>query len=395
MSASASTAAPRVQGGLGRSVVIALMAFLTLVDLFATQAILPSLARRYDAEPAVMGTAVNACTLGMALAALGVALLGGRLDRRRGVARSLALLAVPTALLGIAPDLGSFAALRVCQGLLMATAFTLTLAHLGERFGAAEAAGAFAAYVTGNVGSNLVGRLVSAALADHLGITANFLGFALLNLAGAWLALAMIRPAAQSSPRAPVGMDRMRAAWRAEFADPALRAAFGIGFCILFAFIGSFTYVNFVLVRPPFGLDPMALGFVYLVFLPAMLTTPLAGRVVQRIGARGGAWAGLAVAMAALPLLLMPMLPAVLTGLALLGAGSFLAQAVATSFVGRAARRDRAAASGLYLGAYFAGGLAGSAALGAAFQMWGWAGCVIGVGIVLGLAALLARRLDR
>ena len=34
-------------------------------------------------------------------------------------------------------------------------------------------------------------------------------------------------------------------------ATPPLRADFGIGFCILFAFIGTFTYVNFVLARPP------------------------------------------------------------------------------------------------------------------------------------------------
>lgn len=393
MSGSAPVAAAQTAAGLGRGAVIALMAFLTLVDLFATQAILPTLARRYGAEPAAMGTAVNACTFGMAVAALGVALLSGRLDRRRGVALSLALLALPTALLAAAPDLASFAALRVCQGLLMATAFTLTLAHLGERFGAAAAAGAFAAYVTGNVASNLVGRIVSAALADHLGLAANFLGFAALNLAGAALALAVIQPVALS--RAPMGMMRMQAAWRAELADPALRAAFGIGFCLLFAFIGGFTYVNFVLVRPPFGLDPMALGAVYLVFLPAVVTTPLAGRVVARLGTRGAAWMGLGSAMAALPLLLLPALPAVLAGLALLGAGSFLAQAVATGFVGRAARQDRGAASGLYLAAYFAGGLFGSAMLGAAFQMWGWPGCVAGIGAALAVAALLVRWLDR
>jgi hypothetical protein len=56
-------------------------------------------------------------------------------------------------------------------------------------------------------------------------------------------------------------------------AIPQLCAAFGIGFCILFAFIGTFTYVNFVLVRPPLSLGPMELGFVYFVFLPSVVTT--------------------------------------------------------------------------------------------------------------------------
>ena len=55
--------------------------------------------------------------------------------------------------------------------------------------------------------------------------------------------------------------------WR----NPRLRAAFGIGFCILFAFIGTFTFVNFVLVRAPLSLGMMDLGFVYFVFLPSVV----------------------------------------------------------------------------------------------------------------------------
>jgi YNFM family putative membrane transporter len=177
---------------LRRTVVIALIAFLTLVDLFATQAILPSLAKAYGVTPAAMGLAVNASTLGMAVASLAMAFLSRRLDRRRGIVVALAALSVPTLLLAAAPDLTTFATLRIAQGLLMATAFTLTLTYLGERCSARMTAGAFAAYITGNVASNLFGRLLSAAVADHYGLAANFLAFAALNLAGArsWRRLA-------------------------------------------------------------------------------------------------------------------------------------------------------------------------------------------------------------
>lgn len=370
---------------LRRGLVIGLIAFLTLVDLFATQAILPGLTRRYGVSPAAMGTAVNATTLGMAAAALGVALLGRRVGRRRGILASLLALAVPTALLAVAPDLASFAALRVAQGLCMAAAFTLTMAHLGERCSAAESAGAFAAYVTGNVASNLLGRLASAALAEHLGLEANFLAFAALNLAGAALAWAAIDGAAP--------MPAARPAWRGHLRDPRLLACFGIGFCILFAFIGCFTYVTFTLAAAPFGLSPMRIGLTCLVFLPSLASTPLSGRAVARLGAARALRAGLGVAGAGLPLLLLPVLPAVLAGMVLLAAGSFLAQAAATGIVGRLAMADRAAASGLYLASYFAGGLAGSAVLGLAFERLGWPGCVGGAGLALLAAALLTRRL--
>jgi MFS transporter, YNFM family, putative membrane transport protein len=135
--------------------VIGLTAFLTVVDLFATQAILPALAGAYRVSPAAMGFAVNASTMGMAIAGLAVAFFSRRIDRRRGILVSLALLAIPTALLSVAPDLMVFTALRVIQGLFMATAFILTLAYLGEQCSASDSAGAFAAYITGNVASNL------------------------------------------------------------------------------------------------------------------------------------------------------------------------------------------------------------------------------------------------
>ena len=57
-------------GAFLRTLVIGLTAFLTVVDLFATQAILPSLVKHYQVSRAAMGFAVNASTIGMAVAGL-------------------------------------------------------------------------------------------------------------------------------------------------------------------------------------------------------------------------------------------------------------------------------------------------------------------------------------
>jgi len=375
-----------------RSLVIGSTAFLTLVDLFATQAILPSLAAAYGVGPAAMGLAVNAATLGMALAGLGVAFFSRRIDRRHGVMVSLAALAIPTALLAIAPSLAVFAALRVVQGIFMSAAFALTLSYLAEHCSAAETAGAFAAYITGNVASNLFGRLMSAALADHFGLAANFYVFAALNLAGAVLVYFSL---ARSAPMPMPASERSPlSCWIEHLRNPRLQASFAIGFLILFAFIGTFSYVNFVLVREPLALPMMALGFVYLVFIPSIFTTPLAGRAVERFGVRPTMWGALALAGIGLPLLLTEKLIFVIAGLALVGVGTFFAQASATGFVGRAATSDRGSASGLYLASYFFGGLAGAAVLGWLFDRFGWGACVAGVAAALAAAALLAARLQ-
>ncbi|TPQ31770.1 MFS transporter [Bradyrhizobium guangdongense] len=371
-----------------RSLVIGLTAFLTVVDLFATQAILPSLTRHYGVTPAAMGFAVNASTFGMAVAGLVVGFFSPHIDRRLGILLSLTLLAIPTSLLAVAPNLAVFTALRVAQGLCMASAFALTLAYLGEQCSAMDAGGAFAAYITGNVASNLIGRLISAAVADGLGLSWNFYFFAALNLTGAvlvYFTIARVQPMhAMTEPASPLAA--MLAHWR----NPRLRAAFGIGFCILFAFIGTFTFVNFVLVRPPLSLGMMDLGLVYFVFLPSVVTTLLAGRVASLIGTRPTIWGALIVASMGLPLMLSAHLVDVLAGMVMVGVGTFFAQAAATGFVGRAAAENRGVASGTYLACYFGGGLVGTAVLGRLFDAFGWTACVAGVGIALIVAALLA-----
>lgn len=368
-----------------RSLLIAVIGFLTLVDLFATQAILPSLAVEYRVMPSEIGVAANSTTLGMAIAGLLVGAFSANVERKRAITLSLLILSVPTALLTFAPNLTVFALLRVVQGLFMAAAFTLTLTHLAERCEHRTAA-ALAAYVTGVVASNLIGRLTAAFVAGLVGATSSFLFFAALNVAGAILvAFALTR----NEPEAMTRGARFWSAWAQHLADSALRRTFAIGFLILFGFIGVFTYVGFVLMGPPHSLSMGALGLVFLVFAPSMITTPAAGRVTDRFGPAVTVPASLAIALLGLVLLLLPNFIAVLSGMTLVGIGTFFAQAVATGHVGRIAAGDKAAASGLYLSSYYCGGLFGAAAIGQLFDRLGWIAAVTGVFAALGLAAIL------
>lgn len=379
-------AAPATSIGGARFAAIALTAFVTVVDLFAAQAILPALRESYATTPAMMSAAVNASTIGMAVGGFATALLSHRIERRRGIMIALAVLTIPTLLLSQLPSLAVFSVLRVLQGLCMAAAFTLMLAYLGEVTTGHATPAAFSAYITGNVASNLIGRLMAAGVADHFGLSGAFRAFALLNLCGALLvAVTVARTPPPAASRMPGPLD-----WVAHFRNRRLVADFGLGFCILFAFIGTFTFVNFVLVRAPLSLGMMQVGFAYFVFLPAIITTPLASVLVWRTGTRTGTWAALGTALAGLPLLLVPSLPAVLGGMVLVAVGTFMAQAIATGFVGRATSGDRGSASGIYLASYFGGGLVGSLVLGQVFERAGWTACVAGIGLSLAIAAFLA-----
>src|SRR6202008_1788250 len=118
--------------------------------------------------------------------------------------------------------------------------------------------------------------------------------------------------------------------------------------------------------------------------------TPTAGRVTDRFGPAVTVSASLAIALLGLVLLLLPSFVAVLAGMTFVGIGTFFAQAVATGHVGRIAKGDKAAASGLSWAAYYCGGLLGAAAIGQLFDRFGWFAAVVGVFAALGLAAFLA-----
>jgi predicted MFS family arabinose efflux permease len=367
---------------------IAVTALLTLLDLFGPQAIAPVLTAAFNITPAHMGIAINAATIGMAVSGLVTACVADRIERKPVMVLALLALSVPTFLLALAPDLATFAMLRVVQGLLMCASFTVAIAYVAEEWGPSGAAPlVMAAYVTGNVASNLLGRLLAGSAAQYADWRDAFFLLAAINLFGGlllWLTL----------PRGGQLRRTRRAttivsALRAHLADPRLRGAYGIGFLILFSFIGVFTYVNFLLSRPPFSLSPAALGALYSVFLASLVATPAAGPAVRSIGDTASISLGALVSLGGVLLTLAPTIPIVMAGLALVGVGTFFSQAVATGFTGRAGGDAKAAAGGLYLAAYYSGGICGALLLGLVYDTWAWPGCVAVTGAAFVLMAAI------
>ena len=335
----ACTHAARVRSRcLRRTLIIGLTAFLTVVDLFATQAILPSLARAYQVTPAAMGLAVNASTLGMAVAGLAVALFE---PPHRPAARHPGQ---PRAARRSRP--------RCSRSRRTSTTFTIA-AH---RAGALHGLGLHADAGLSRRGMQRDGRRRRVRRLHHRQCreqsdrppdvgrrrrSSRACGQLLFLLpcstspARCW----SISPStATDADGAGRGAGAAARDWLRHLRNAPLRAAFGIGFCILFAFIGTFTYVNFVLVARAAVARADGLGL-------RLFRLPAVGRhhAVRRArgadaSARGPPfWGALALAGLGLPLLLTGNLPAVLAGLMLVGVGTFFAQAVATGFVGRAA----------------------------------------------------------
>jgi predicted MFS family arabinose efflux permease len=323
----------------------------------------------------------------VALAAPLAGMLSDRYGRKRVIVPATLLLAVPTALAATSTTFSEFLFWRFWQGVFTPGIFAATVAYIAEEWTGGTGQ-AMSAYVTGTVLGGFCGRTLTALVAARYSWQAAFVLLGMLNLAGAaaiwaWLPEGKRRGAARSGAR-------QWAAIAGHLHNSRLLAAYGTGFCVLFTLVAAFTYVNFYLAAPPFELGTAALGMLFVVYLAGAVITPFAGRSIDRFGHRAVVMIAFAGGIAGTLLTLVRSLPVILAGLALCCAAVFVAQSAANSYVAKVAGIGRAAAVGLYVTCYYAGGSFGAALPGPVWTAGGWPACAALIVFVQGLTILLA-----
>ena len=355
------------------------------LDLYATQPLLPLLARTFRASTFDVGLTVTAPTIAVALSAPLIGRLADRAGLRRVIVGSAFLLAVATALAATAVSLRQLIMWRFVQGLATPGIFAGTVAYIHEEWPAARAGRATAAYMTGTIIGGFTGRVVAGLVAADVNWHASFIALAILNLALASALFAWLPPersvrrAGLSGPRSAALKGPPYTAARDVvhlFQNRQLVATFAIGFCVLFTQVAMFTYVTFHLAAPPFRLSTAALGWLFAVYLVGVVMTPFGGRWIDRYGHRIGLAAAMGMGAAGALLTLTPWLPVVAAGLALCSTGVFIAQASTSSYIGAVTTRDRALAVGMYSTFYYIGGSVGGAVPAALWNVGEWKACV-------------------
>jgi YNFM family putative membrane transporter len=354
------------------TVPIMLAGFAAFLDLYATQPLLPLLARTFDASHLAVSLTVTAPTIAVAVAAPAVGRLADRIGLRKVIVGSAFGLALATVLAATSVSLGQLVGWRFIQGLVTPGVFAIAMAYIHHEWPPARIGRGTAAYVSGTVLGGFTGRALAGITAAGGSWRTAFVALALLNLivaAALWLWLPAEGHVAGTG-RSPQG------APSAHLRNPQLVATYAVGFCVLCVQVAMFTYVPFHLEAPPFSLSTSALGWLFGVYLVGAVVTPLAGRWIDQYGQRAGLSAAVALGVIGALLTLTPSLPIIVSGLALFSTAVFVAQSSATSHVGAHAKRDRGLAIGLYSTFYYFGGSVGGVIPALAWNRAGWVGCV-------------------
>jgi len=370
-----------------------LAGFCAFLTLYAPQPILPMLASVFHASNVMISLMITASTIGVALAAPVMGQIADRLGRKRIIVLSAFTLGAATLLIATSTTLGMLLFWRFMQGVATPGVFSVTTAYVHDEWPPQRAASAISAYVSGTVIGGFSGRVIVGFIAEHSGWHLAFVLLGSITLAIA-VYLASFLPVETKFAR-PELPARVLDSIFEHLRNPRLRAAYAIGFCVLFTQIALFTYVTFHLAAAPFLLSPAVLGSIFVVYLGGAIVTPLAGRRIGKDGHPRMLIVASVLGAGGALLTLAPNLWIVIAGLTLCSSGVFIAQASATSFVGTAAARNRALALGLYVTFYYVGGSFGGSAPGWLWTKFGWPGCVALVVAVQIVIALVARGIHR
>ena len=361
----------------------------TFLNVYCTQPLLPLLRETFHASELAVSFTVSATIFATALTAPIIGMIAERRGRKKIIVPSLFLLAIPTALAATSTSLHALIFWRFAQGLFVPGVIAVMLAYVNEEWAGPGVGRAMSSYVAGTVVGGFLGRFLSGVIASHWHWRTTFLVLAALDLIGAFLVRAWLPLAKNFVPAEHLQQVFDHA--RQHLRNPRLLANFGMGAAALFALVACFTYANFYLAAPPFGLNSAQLGSIFFVYLLGAVITPQSGRFLDHFGFRHTTILYCTMMIAGLLLTLVKSLSIVIVGLAIFSSGVFVAQAAATVQTGAIAGRARSSAAGLYVTFYYLGGSLG-ATLTAWFWHWkAWPGCVALLGGVSLLSLWLAR----
>ncbi len=369
---------------------IALVGVFAFLQVYSVQSVLPELQRDLNASVVEIGHAVGMTVLAVAVISPFIGMLSDALGRKWLVVASVFALAVPTALMTQVQTVQGLWILRFLQGLAVPGVSVVIIAYIGEEFRGTAMVRVMTGYVAGTVLGGFLGRFLIGHFTDYVAWRTAFGMMAILNFAGAWLVWRGLPASRHFVPNARFssGLVMLGQLLR----NPHLRVACALGFTVLFSLVGMFTFINLHLAAPPYHFSPGDLANIFSVYLLGVLVTPLAGRVIPRIGVRRTILLAMAVSMLGVVGSLAEPSWGIVAALAAAACGIFVTQSSTMSFIAHRIDHGRSLASGLYYAAYYCGGFAGAWACGVAYDLGAWRGTVITLIGALAVGWLIAWR---
>jgi predicted MFS family arabinose efflux permease len=356
----------------------------TFAQLYAPQGLLPVLADGLDIGASTAALSVSLTTWGVALAVLPWSVLSDRIGRLRAMRIAISAATVGGLLVAVSPTADALLALRFLEGLALGGLPALAITYLHDEVDPRSTAAAAAAYISGTTVGGASGRLIAGPLAGIVGWRAALAAVAIVCLVAAAIFLRLMPPA-RTQLRSRPSIGTVIANVRGCLSNPLLLALYAQPMLIMGGFVAVYNYLGFRLEGPSFGLPAVVVSLIFAAYAAGTVSSRLVGRWVPRFGHPVVLAGGTVVTICGVVLTLSSSLVVVVVGLLVLTAGTFVAHATASAWVGQHARVARAQATALYNVALYTGSAVIGWLVGFVWTAAGWSATAA---VVIGLALL-------
>ncbi|WP_261821602.1 MFS transporter [Pragia fontium] len=366
----------------------------TFALLYCVQPILPILSHDFNVSPASSSLSLSVSTAMLAVGLLFTGPISDAVGRKPVMVIALMLAAILTIASSLTTSWHGILIMRALVGLALSGVAAVAMTYLSEEIDPMYVAFAMGLYISGNSIGGMSGRLLSGVLTDLFSWRFTLGSIGLIALIAALVFWRILPPSHHfrpSSLRPKTLLINFRLHWH----DRGLPLLFAEGFLLMGAFVTLFNYIGYRLMAAPYYISQALIGLLSLVYLMGTYSSPKAGSLTLRFGRGPVFMFSIGLMLLGLCISLFSSIWIIFIGMLIFTSGFFAAHSVASSWIGRRARRAKGQASALYLFFYYVGSSVAGTSGGFFWHNYGWSGLVAFLSVMLICALLIGRSLSR
>lgn len=368
--------------------------FATFALLYCVQPMMPMLSAEFSINAAQSSLILSVATGLLAIGLLITGPISDRIGRKSVMVAALFAAALCTIASAMMPTWQGVLVLRALVGLSLSGLAAVAMTYLSEEIHPRHIGLAMGLYIAGNAIGGMCGRLITGVLIDFVSWHTAMLvigGLALVAAAVFW----RILPESRNFRPRSLHPRSLLDGFTLHFRDAGLPLLFLEAFVLMGAFVTLFNYIGYRLLAAPYHMDQAFVGLLSVVYLSGIYSSAKVGAMADKLGRRKMLWATITLMIAGLLLTLLTPLWLVIIGMLVFTFGFFGAHSVASSWIGRRAKKAKGQASSLYLFSYYAGSSIAGTAGGVFWHVGGWNGIGLFIGALLLVALLVAVKLAK
>jgi YNFM family putative membrane transporter len=367
---------------------IVVVTILTFFVIYGPQPLLPLLAETYNVTRTDTALLITVTMFPLSLAPITYGYVLEAVPAVRLLRLSVLVLAVATLAFGLANSFPALLGLRFFQGLLLPAVLTSLMTYIANLRNGQQLQQLMSVYIAATITGGYLGRLLS-------GLNATFFDWHLFFLLLSAALLATVIPLGRLDTQAEIhGARPTPRLLLTTLRTGSLARIYGIIFCMFFIFAGLMNFIPFRLVELWGNPSELMVGLIYTGYLVGLVTSLGSAWIITRLGGEQRTLqAGVTIYLAVL------LATAFAGGWGLFGllflfcGAMFLVHATAAGWLNRQTTAGTGVANGVYISAYYLGGVLGSYLPGLIYQRYNWPAFILSL-VAVGVIALVLASLS-